>query len=64
MDAYNAAHGVPDRSRVEYASDELLAHFDRSKLAVRPMGADYVYSLDRMIDLAGGDLASKRRSMS
>ena len=63
MDGYNAAAGVPDRTRVEYASDELLARLDRAGLAtVAPMGTDYVYDTARMIDLAGGDLASKRQA--
>lgn len=62
MDDYNAGHGVADRTRIEYASDELLARFDRSKLAVEPMGFDYLYDVNRMIDLAGGDLASKRQA--
>lgn len=61
MDAYNHEHGVPDRSRVEYASDELLARLDRSKLNLTPMGGDYLYDTARMIDLAGGALASKRQ---
>jgi hypothetical protein len=62
MDAYNAEHGVPDRTRVEYASDELLGRFDRTRLAVEPMGFDYLYDVNRMIDLAGGDLSSKRQA--
>ena len=62
MDDYNAAHGVPDRSRIEYASEELLARFDRARLNVQPLGTDYVYDVNRMIDLAGGDLASKRQA--
>ncbi len=62
MDDYNAAHGVPGRSRVEYVSDELLHRFDQSGLSVRSMGADYVYDTQRMIELAGGDLASKRQA--
>ncbi len=62
IDDYNASHGVPDRSRVEYASDELLKRFDRSKLSLQPLGTDYIYDTDRMIDLAGGDLASKRQA--
>ena len=52
MDEYNARHGVPQRTRVEYASDELLARFDRSKLKVEPMGFDYLYDVNRMIDEA------------
>ena len=62
MNEYNARAGVPDRSRVEYVSDELLARFDRSKVLTQRMGADYVYDVNRMIDLAGGDLASKRQA--
>jgi len=62
MDAYNAEHGVPHKSRVEYASDELLLRFDRGGLIADPMGFDYVYDVNRMIDLAGGDLASKRQA--
>jgi ribosomal protein S18 acetylase RimI-like enzyme len=62
MDTYNAAQGVPERTRVEYASDELLARLDRSRLDVAPMGTDYVYDVRRMIDLAGGDLSSKRQA--
>lgn len=62
MDDYNTAHGVPGRSRVEYASEELLTRFDQQNLRVEPMGADYVYDVNRMIDLAGGDLASKRQA--
>jgi len=64
MDDYNAAHGVPGRSRVEYVSDELLHRFDTQGLHVRSMGADYVYDTQRMIDLVGGDLASKRQAKS
>lgn len=62
MDDYNAAHQVPDRGRIEYASAELLRRFDQSKLNVQPMGSDYLYDVARMIDLAGGDLASKRQA--
>jgi ribosomal protein S18 acetylase RimI-like enzyme len=62
MDDYNAARGVRDRSRVEYASGELLARFDPAGLDIAPMGTDYVYDVNRMIDLAGGDLASKRQA--
>jgi hypothetical protein len=62
MNEYNAHRGVLERSRVEYASEELLARFDISKLSVTPMRADYVYDVRRMIDLAGGDLASKRQA--
>ena len=62
MDDYNAVHGAPNRSRVEYVSDELLIRFSPQAIHVEPMGADYVYDLRRMIDLAGGDLAGKRQA--
>ena len=62
MNTYNARRGVLDRSRVEYVSGELLSRFDVSRLHVQPMGADYVYETARMIDLAGGPLASKRQA--
>ena len=62
MDDYNARAGVPDESRVEYVSDECLARFDRAKLRVEPLAADYVYDVRRMIDLAGSDLSSKRQA--
>jgi len=62
MDTYNARRGVLDRSRVEYVSEELLARFNGPGLLTQPMGADYIYDVSRMIDLAGGDLASKRQA--
>ncbi len=61
MDAYNVAHAVPDRTRVEYVSEGMLQRFDRSKFDVIPMGGDYIYTTASMIDLAGGDLKSKRQ---
>jgi ribosomal protein S18 acetylase RimI-like enzyme len=61
MDTYNAAHGVPERSRVEYVSESMLARFDQTQFDAFPMGGDYVYDVARMIDLAGGDLKSKRQ---
>lgn len=62
MDDYNASHGVRDHSRVEYVSDELLPRFNSSGMNVQPMGHDYLYETQRMIDLLGGDLASKRQA--
>jgi len=62
MDDYNAAEGVPGRSRVEYASEELLARFSSGGMTIAPMGADYVYDAQSMIDLAGAKLASKRQA--
>ena len=63
MDGYNDRNGGRARSRIEYVSEAALARlravpgFD---LAGAPMGADYVYDMARMIDLAGGPLQSKR----
>src|SRR3954463_1578696 len=62
MDAYNAAKGVPHRTRVEYVSEELAARIDRTRVQLEPMGFDYVYETGKMIDLPGGDLASKRQA--
>src|SRR4051812_12147121 len=62
MDDYNAKAGVPNESRVEYVSDECLGRFDRAKLRVEPLTADYVYDVNRMVDLLGGDLSSKRQA--
>jgi hypothetical protein len=62
MDDYNCEHGVPERSRVEYASEELLRRCGSDGMSVQPMGADYLYDVNRMIDLAGGDLSSKRQA--
>jgi uncharacterized protein len=62
MDEYNASRGVPHRTRVEYVSDELAARIDRSRVQLEPMGFDYVYETGKMIDLPGGDLASKRQA--
>jgi ribosomal-protein-alanine acetyltransferase len=62
MDEYNASHGCRDKSRVEYVSDELLGRFDQAKNTYAPQGNDYLYDVNRMIDLAGGDLASKRQA--
>jgi hypothetical protein len=62
MNTYNGHRGVLERSRVEYVSAELLGRLDQSKLTVKPMGADYIYDVGKMIDLPGGDLASKRQA--
>jgi hypothetical protein len=62
MDAYNAAHGLNDRGRIEYASEELLGRFERDRLTLLPMGTDYIYDVSAMIELPGGDLASKRQA--
>jgi len=58
--AYNADFGFDGCTRVEYVSREMLDKF-RGEFRAEPMSGDYVYHTQRMIDLAGGDLASKRQ---
>lgn len=61
MREYNAAAGCPEQSRVEYASEPLLARFNRANYHIIPQGQDYLYDVNRMVDLAGSELASKRQ---
>ena len=61
MDAYNDAHQAHGHSRIEYVSEELLERFENPGIVAEPMGGDYVYHVRRMIELTGGDLASKRQ---
>ena len=61
MDTYNQSHGVADHTRVEYVSEAMLGRFDQSQYEAVPMGGDYVYDVGSMIELAGGDLKSKRQ---
>lgn len=60
-DAYNARARLTRWTRIEYISEELLAKFP-SDYEVEPMSGDYIYETARLIDLAGGDLASKRQA--
>jgi ribosomal protein S18 acetylase RimI-like enzyme len=60
-DDYNAGVGRADATRIEYVSAEWLEHLT-GEFAAQPMSGDYVYSTRRMIDLDGGDLASKRQA--
>jgi ribosomal protein S18 acetylase RimI-like enzyme len=63
MDDYNAARGASGRSQIEYVSDEALERFAAAphvRLSATPIWSDYIYRTPRMIDLAGGDLKSKR----
>ena len=70
MDAYNGARGLPNRSRIEYVSDEMLERISAVTgpsaitLAATPMSGDYIYPVTSMIDLAGGPLKSKRKARS
>ena len=58
---YHADHHLTLEPRIEYVSDTLRAQLGPGFQAV-PMSSDYVYATHRMIDLAGGDLASKRHA--
>ncbi len=58
---YNNAARLNHWTRIEYVSKELLAGI-KLPIDVAPMSGDYVYLTQRMIDLAGGDLASKRQA--
>jgi ribosomal protein S18 acetylase RimI-like enzyme len=65
MDRYNDLHAERARSRIEYVSDEMLERFSATPgltLSAAPMAGDYVYDMARMIDLAGGNLKSKRHA--
>jgi len=69
MDAYNDVHARRAHSRIEYVSDEMLERLQSAtlrsiNLSATPMHGDYVYDTQRMIDLAGGALKSKRHARS
>lgn len=64
MDDYNQRIADRSHSRIEYVSEEMLARLVPHGLAATPMGCDYVYDTQRMIDLAGGELKSKRQAKS
>ena len=69
MDAYNDRHSDRSRTRIEYVSDEMLERINvvtggRLTLSATAMNGDYVYDTQRMIDLAGGALKSKRHARS
>jgi len=60
-DEYNARAGLHNNTRIEYVSTEMLNRMG-GDLDAQPMSGDYLYETARMIDLAGGDLASKRQA--
>ncbi|QNN23402.1 DUF2156 domain-containing protein [Planctomycetales bacterium ZRK34] len=65
MDAYNAKLGHRHASRIEYVSDELLEHISAAgglNLTVAPFAGDYIYDMNKMINLDGGALKSKRHA--
>lgn len=65
MDDYNRALGHPAASRIEYVSDELHERLSAAgglNLAVAPFAGDYIYDMNKMIQLDGGALKSKRHA--
>lgn len=67
MDQYNDRVSDRSHSRIEYVSDDFLARVRDTfpiSVQVTPMSGDYVYDMARMIDLAGGNLKSKRHARS
>lgn len=60
-DHYNERAHLDHWTRVEYVSGELMDKL-HLECEVSPMSGDYYYLTERMIDLAGSDLASKRQA--
>ena len=60
-ECYNSRAHLEHWTRIEYVSEEMLRKFPGDFVST-PMSGDYVYETRRMIDLAGGDLASKRQA--
>lgn len=67
MNTYNRARGLADRSRIEYVSDEMLERLSAvcdGKLTSTSMTGDFVYPTHAIVELAGGDLKSRRHARS
>ena len=64
MDDYNARVADTSHSVVECVSDELLGRYLELGFTAIPTGGDYIYSTQKMIDLAGGEYKSKRQARS
>lgn len=70
MDEANGLRPGRPRSRIEYVSDEMLLRIRAAEqgseppLSVTPMPGDYVYRREALVELAGGDLKSKRKLRS
>ena len=62
MNDYNARAAARSHSRIEYVSEELAPRLLHCGLALAPMSGDYVYETRKMIELAGGELKSKRQA--
>ena len=58
---YNRTVRFQGATRIEYVCQEALEEFS-DRFSRHPMSGDYVYATPRMIDLDGGDLASKRQA--
>lgn len=61
MDDFNSRHADSSHSRIEYVNDSMLPGLHDAGLVSAPMGGDYVYDMQLMIDLPGGSLKSKRQ---
>jgi len=59
--AYNEKLELEIIPSIEYVSKDFLGRFGQS-YGGKPMSGDYVYDTERMISLAGKDLASKRQA--
>jgi len=60
---YNTKAGITHATRMEYVCESWLAGNPiPGDWRVADMGGDYIYATQRMIDLDGADLASKRQS--
>lgn len=58
---YNIKARYDMATRIEYVSQEMLEKFPGG-FTPEPMSGDYVYLTQKMIDLDGGELASKRQA--
>lgn len=61
MDDFNSRHADRSHSRIEYVSDSMLPGLLEAGLVSSPMGGDYIYDMQLMIDLPGGSLKNKRQ---
>lgn len=64
MDAWNLEHSGRKTSVIEYVSEQFREHFQalQDSLELVQMGTDYVYDMQKMIELPGSSLKSKRHA--
>jgi hypothetical protein len=64
MDAWNLAHHGRKTSVIEYVSEQFREHFQtlQDSLELVQTGTDYVYDMQKMIELPGSSLKSKRHA--